>query len=781
MSKLTLIKSLFNLKKFIYLLVLSFLFLYSFSIPTFSNRFPYNYVTIALAGALVLTIFIYIFLYGKIKFDIFFVLLIFFNIICCFSSLTNLNLSLFPTTIILTSIVSLSLYQFLINIKRKNLICYIIFCSGILFAIIFFLYYKDELLNLDVDYGNRLGGFFDNQNEIAKIFGIFASSSLTIFVSNIYKFKKRWFISIFSLVFFFVFSFCIFTTGSISNLLTMFIVVIIFFYITFKTTKSRIFFSLVILIFAVAGILILQLPQFEYFKDRIYGIFFFWSKNYDPDSSFISRFQSAILSFKIGLFKPFFGYGYMSAHNYTLYNIQAHNNFAELFIDFGFFGFVFFELIMILPIFILLKNKKTNKSFAMLLYLFIFQMFLTIYYKKMEYVIFAYSYSLISDDFLNGYSFDINLIEKKCNSNNDITKCKKHYKIIELIPALSPVGGAETFVTNFILELKNKYSNDIDVVLILLYSNKETFLNDILNISNVKIIQLNKKGKISLSTCVTLRRIILDIKPDVIHSHLNSFITLFLSFPFGVGETQIFHTIHHNVPKKIKFNDKFLNLLIKIKFLKPICVSETPSLNYSKLVNRVVPFINNGINVDKFYNTHSFSERPIDFLCVGRFEKVKNQIFLLNVIEKYFKSSDFKFVFLGDGPLFDTCKNFCFNNNLENNVDFKGLVDNVEEYMAISKVLIMPSLNEGNPMVINEAYASGMVIVGNDVGGIHNLLSDKEYGFLCVLNDMDDFAKKIKEAYFYSLKRLVPQKSQMYNISIERCVDEYLNKFFKEK
>ena len=59
-------------------------------------------------------------------------------------------------------------------------------------------------------------------------------------------------------------------------------------------------------------------------------------------------------------------------------------------------------------------------------------------------------------------------------------------------------------------------------------------------------------------------------------------------------------------------------------------------------------------------------------------------------------------------------------------------------------VLILPSLIEGIPTVVLEAFASGCCVVAKNVGGVSELVNSKN-GYL--LKDSEDFSKKIDFLY----------------------------------
>src|SRR5690606_23838337 len=77
------------------------------------------------------------------------------------------------------------------------------------------------------------------------------------------------------------------------------------------------------------------------------------------------------------------------------------------------------------------------------------------------------------------------------------------------------------------------------------------------------------------------------------------------------------------------------------------------------------------------------------------------------------------FVIIGDGRLAEQLKNQMQDLDVKD-VLYTGKVapEEIPDYLNTFNVLLLPSLNEGMPMVILEAQASGVHVVGSDVGGI---------------------------------------------------------------
>jgi glycosyltransferase involved in cell wall biosynthesis len=79
---------------------------------------------------------------------------------------------------------------------------------------------------------------------------------------------------------------------------------------------------------------------------------------------------------------------------------------------------------------------------------------------------------------------------------------------------------------------------------------------------------------------------------------------------------------------------------------------------------------------------------------------------------------------------------------LKDKVLFLGKQDNLEELYSISDLMLLLSEKESFGLVALEAMACGVPCIGTNTGGIPEVISDGETGYICTLGDITDISKK---------------------------------------
>ena len=89
-----------------------------------------------------------------------------------------------------------------------------------------------------------------------------------------------------------------------------------------------------------------------------------------------------------------------------------------------------------------------------------------------------------------------------------------------------------------------------------------------------------------------------------------------------------------------------------------------------------------------------------------------------------------RFVIAGDGPLDHELKALASQLRLDDACSFLGARADVKDVMSAMDVFVLPSLNEGLPMAVLEAMALAKPVVVSNVGGLPEVIQHRESGVL---------------------------------------------------
>lgn len=129
---------------------------------------------------------------------------------------------------------------------------------------------------------------------------------------------------------------------------------------------------------------------------------------------------------------------------------------------------------------------------------------------------------------------------------------------------------------------------------------------------------------------------------------------------------------------------------------------------------------------------------------VGRFDPVKNQSFLLDILSILNKNSDqYALVLVGDGCLLENVKEKSELLGLTGSVHFLGVRSDIDRLMAAFDLFVFPSLYEGLPVSLVEAMASGLPLVLSDSIPQEGVLRDSAICWLSLEHQAKEWARRI--------------------------------------
>lgn len=134
-------------------------------------------------------------------------------------------------------------------------------------------------------------------------------------------------------------------------------------------------------------------------------------------------------------------------------------------------------------------------------------------------------------------------------------------------------------------------------------------------------------------------------------------------------------------------------------------------------------------------------------LTTGRLTEQKGHRFLLEAVPTIIEHApETHFVLVGEGQLKDELRARVRGLGLQSQVHFTGHRDDVPELMTAADLFVLPSLFEGLPLVILEAMAAGLPVIGTRVCGINEAVIDEITGRLVKAGNARMLAAAVLEA-----------------------------------
>ena len=252
-----------------------------------------------------------------------------------------------------------------------------------------------------------------------------------------------------------------------------------------------------------------------------------------------------------------------------------------------------------------------------------------------------------------------------------------------------------------------------------------------------------------------IRKILYDVKPDVIHFHNI----------YGISTQIISHvskkypvivTAHDYWPfcfnSTMLRNDKMCTMNCKACRFPMGLISRTIKRHHLKNAFLVAPsnFMEKKLVYNRFTNVctiHNAIDIPMAgtinskrFFYIGRLSSEKGVLFLINCAQKL----KFDLDIIGKGPLASFISEKLAT-SVDSNINVKGFVEKIEDEYKDGGALIVPSIWPDNlPYVILEAMSFGLPVIGSEIGGIPEIIDHGKTGLLFKPGDEFDLEKQLR-------------------------------------
>ena len=361
-------------------------------------------------------------------------------------------------------------------------------------------------------------------------------------------------------------------------------------------------------------------------------------------------------------------------------------------------------------------------------------------------------------------------------------------EILEIITQFG-VGGAERFC----LDLSNELSEENNVTICVFHPIKENFHYYDEISPNVKVVCMNKGMGFDFLLSFRIMKLIIQSRPDVVHTHLSAIIYIFLS-AILFRKNKFFHTVHNAAKEETerKIGAFVRKFLFKFGFVKPISISKDSEKSFETFYGFKATMIYNGRNIPRQINVeqevkdffYGLRKNPGTRIIVqlAHVGQQKRQIVMAKAIDRLNKEG-YKLVVLMIGKLAD----LAMVNEIESlqnpNIILTGTKSNPLSYLRESDGFGLSSSYEGLPISLIEALGVGSVPICTPVGGIKDLIEDGVNGFLSKDISEEEYYLALKRFADISEERLKEMskkaKESYVPFSMTDCAKKYLREFNK--
>jgi len=191
-----------------------------------------------------------------------------------------------------------------------------------------------------------------------------------------------------------------------------------------------------------------------------------------------------------------------------------------------------------------------------------------------------------------------------------------------------------------------------------------------------------------------------------------------------------------------------------------------------------------------FIDTHVFQPRPAKeirqcfapnqeriLLHVSNFRQVKRIPDLIHVFQQIHAQIPAKLLLVGEGPELGEVRELVDSLHLSDEVYFLGNQDDVAPLYNAAHLFFLPSQKESFGLVALEAMASGVPVIASRAGGIPEVVTDGETGFLSDVGDIDSMAtnaiRLLQDADLHRRMSEAARRRAVDQFRLETKVEEY--------
>ncbi len=339
-------------------------------------------------------------------------------------------------------------------------------------------------------------------------------------------------------------------------------------------------------------------------------------------------------------------------------------------------------------------------------------------------------------------------------------------------------GGAERQCVNFMKYLTRHYTFDIHVII---YNDRTDYLPDD---ARITLHRVQRKPGDFFRSIRQIRRLLRQIKPDIVHSYL-PFPSMLTAL--SVSRHSWYVADFYRTVRPIKFPSKEWLSQQLVHRIANVVVSNTEAALqfHGKDRSPKTLFIHNGFDSSRIKPSESNSDE-IRVVFLSRIDDPKDIPRYIELARKIRAiRPNVTFICAGDGSK----REYYMQQSqdlLGNGIEFPGRIHDVESFLSACDIGILLNFSsgaaEGLSNSIMEYMAYGMPVIATNRGGTSELVIDGETGYLMGDDDDDLFEKTLRLIDQPELRKKLGQNGRdriLTEFSIKTMTESYLYRAYR--
>lgn len=245
-----------------------------------------------------------------------------------------------------------------------------------------------------------------------------------------------------------------------------------------------------------------------------------------------------------------------------------------------------------------------------------------------------------------------------------------------------------------------------------------------------------------------LRRLVRDVRPDLLHLHLEQAVVLGLLVARWAKIPAIVHE-HGGIMTMRWYRMCVRRLLpraarvIAVSHAVARCLQREHAFDSTSIdvVHNGIPLKRQRISRTRLRACLGFGDDDLIMLFAGRLRRNKGVDVLLDAMPTITSTNErVSLLIAGDGPLRPHLDREVTNANLSSQVRFLGWWQDMPSLLGAADLLVVPSRIEPLGIVVLEAFSAGLAVVASNVGGLPEMLENEVTGLLVEPSDSEALA-----------------------------------------